>query len=61
VTSTGESRIARGQCLQHYGAGEPYLPVLEAQQGLGGGHAEDGQLQLRVLSSPRFHELQDPA
>jgi hypothetical protein len=23
--------------------------------------AEDGQLQLRVLSSPRFHELQDPA
>jgi DNA-binding winged helix-turn-helix (wHTH) protein/predicted ATPase len=22
-------RVARGQCLEHYGAGEPYLPVLE--------------------------------
>ena len=23
-------RIARGQCTEHYGAGEPYLPLLEA-------------------------------
>ena len=23
-------RIARGQCAEHYGAGEPYLPLLEA-------------------------------
>jgi predicted ATPase len=23
-------RIARGQCVEHYGEGEPYLPVLEA-------------------------------
>src|SRR4029077_12647189 len=23
-------RIARGQCAEHYGAGEPYLPILEA-------------------------------
>jgi DNA-binding winged helix-turn-helix (wHTH) protein len=23
-------RIARGQCVEHYGAGEPYLPVLDA-------------------------------
>src|SRR5262249_50689716 len=22
-------RVVRGQCLEHYGAGEPYLPVLE--------------------------------
>src|SRR5262245_48090142 len=22
--------IARGQCIEHYGAGEPYLPILEA-------------------------------
>jgi len=29
VTRT-EVRIARGQCIGQYGAGEPYLPVLEA-------------------------------
>jgi hypothetical protein len=23
-------RVARGQCVEHYGAGEPYLPILEA-------------------------------
>src|SRR5262249_36113813 len=23
-------RIARGQCVEHYGEGEPYLPLLEA-------------------------------
>jgi predicted ATPase len=26
--------IARGQCIEHYGAGEAYLPVLEALEGL---------------------------
>ena len=25
-----EVRMARGQCVEHYGEGEPYLPVLEA-------------------------------
>jgi predicted ATPase len=24
------ARIARGQCIEQYGAGEPYMPVLEA-------------------------------
>lgn len=29
---TGDQRlwIGRGQCIEHYGAGEPYMPVLEA-------------------------------
>lgn len=27
--------IAEGQCIEHYGAGEPYLPVLEALHRLG--------------------------
>jgi DNA-binding winged helix-turn-helix (wHTH) protein/tetratricopeptide (TPR) repeat protein len=27
-------RIARGQCVEHYGGGEPYLPVLEAIEDL---------------------------
>lgn len=26
--------IARGQCVEHYGAGEPYMPVLEAMERL---------------------------
>ncbi|MEO7117155.1 MAG: AAA family ATPase [Caldimonas sp.] len=32
-THTG-GRLARGQCIEHYGAGEPYLPVLEALERL---------------------------
>ena len=30
VASLGEIACARGQCVEHYGTGEPYLPVLEA-------------------------------
>lgn len=30
VASIGKIACARGQCVEHYGAGEPYLPVLEA-------------------------------
>lgn len=30
VASLGGVACARGQCVEHYGTGEPYLPVLEA-------------------------------
>ena len=30
VAEAGEAHCARGQCVEQYGAGEPYLPVLEA-------------------------------
>jgi DNA-binding winged helix-turn-helix (wHTH) protein/tetratricopeptide (TPR) repeat protein len=30
VAGLGDVTCARGQCVEHYGAGEPYLPVLEA-------------------------------
>jgi len=30
VASLGGIACARGQCVEHYGTGEPYLPVLEA-------------------------------
>ncbi len=30
VASLGGTACARGQCVEHYGTGEPYLPVLEA-------------------------------
>jgi DNA-binding winged helix-turn-helix (wHTH) protein len=39
-------RVAWGQCLDHYGAGEAYLPVLDA---LGRLCREPGQAQLRAL------------
>ena len=30
-------RVGRGQCVEQYGAGEPYLPLLEVLGGLGAG------------------------
>ena len=30
VAGIGDAACARGQCVEHYGTGEPYLPVLEA-------------------------------
>ncbi len=30
VATLGDVAVARGQCVEHYGTGEPYLPVLEA-------------------------------
>ncbi len=30
VATLGDVAVAHGQCVEHYGAGEPYLPVLEA-------------------------------
>ena len=30
IASLGDVAVARGQCVEHHGTGEPYLPVLEA-------------------------------
>ena len=30
VQASGQARVARGQCIENYGEGEAYLPVLEA-------------------------------
>ena len=35
------TRIGRGQCVEHYGEGEPYLPLLEALGRLGHGPGGD--------------------
>jgi predicted ATPase len=43
-------RVARGQCVEHYGEGEPYLPFLEALGQLGRGPS--GQ---EVLAALRRH------
>ena len=43
----GRRWVARGQCVEHYGAGEPYLPLLEALGQLSCG--EEGAEVVRVL------------
>jgi predicted ATPase len=35
VAEEGTARFGRGQCIEQYGAGEPYMPVLEALSCLG--------------------------
>jgi DNA-binding winged helix-turn-helix (wHTH) protein/predicted ATPase len=35
VVPTGHARVASGQCIEHYGAGEAYRPILEALGRLG--------------------------
>ena len=35
IAQRGPIRIGRGQCVEQYGAGEPYMPVLEALSRLG--------------------------
>lgn len=46
VATQDKVRIARGQCLEHYGASEAYLPVFEALGRLG---KESGQDRLLAL------------
>ena len=47
VSDDGALWVGRGQCLEHYGAGEAYLPVLEALGQLCRG--PDGQTLLTLL------------
>jgi len=47
IGSTERLRIARGQCVEHFGAGETYLPLLEALGRLG--RAPRGDEVVRVL------------
>ena len=44
----GEMWIGRGQCIEHYGAGEPYMPVLEALEQLC--HVAGGQELIAFLA-----------
>jgi DNA-binding winged helix-turn-helix (wHTH) protein/tetratricopeptide (TPR) repeat protein len=41
-------QIGRGQCVEHYGAGEPYMPVLEALSRLG--RDPGGERMIEVLN-----------
>ena len=40
--------VIRGQCVEQYGAGEPYLPILEAISALGRSHPEFTRLMREI-------------
>jgi DNA-binding winged helix-turn-helix (wHTH) protein/predicted ATPase len=49
IQSAHVIRIAHGQCLDHHGVGEPYLPLIEALTRLAGG--QDGAAVKEILSA----------
>jgi predicted ATPase len=49
LRSTRDVKIAHGQCLDHHGVGEPYLPLIEALTRLAAG--QDGVAVKEVLSA----------
>ena len=52
--SSGVIRIGRGQCVEHYGAGEAYLPVLEAFGRLCRQPGGDRALQILTRYAPTW-------
>lgn len=48
------ARIGHGQCIEHYGAGEPYLPILEAVTRLGRQDGHGGLLALLRQHAPTW-------
>jgi DNA-binding winged helix-turn-helix (wHTH) protein/predicted ATPase len=65
VASDANLWAARGQCVEHYGTGEAYLPVLEAFERLCGAAATDGPLSVLRQHAPlwlmQMPGLIDPA
>jgi DNA-binding winged helix-turn-helix (wHTH) protein len=49
LQTTHAVRIAHGQCLDHHGVGEPYLPLIEALTRLAGGR--DGTAIREIISA----------
>jgi DNA-binding winged helix-turn-helix (wHTH) protein/predicted ATPase len=47
IARDGKARIGRGQCIEQYGASEPYMPVLEALTRLG--QERGGQRIIEIL------------
>lgn len=54
ATEQNEIRIARGQCLEQYGAGEAYMPMLEAVAGLCRGPDNDQIVSLLRRAAPTW-------
>ncbi len=48
IAQEGTARLGRGQCVEQYGAGEPYMPVLEALSRLS--HEPGGEQVIELLN-----------
>ena len=48
IAQEGTARVGRGQCVEQYGSGEPYMPVLEALSRLSQEHG--GEQVIEVLN-----------
>ncbi len=54
AAASPEVLFARGQCIEHRGAGEPYLPFLEALGRLGGQVPDGGLVELLSRRAPTW-------
>ena len=56
VGEAGVARIGHGQCVEQYGAGEAYLPILEALGRLGRASGSEALLQMLKQHAPTWLE-----
>jgi len=54
ISATRHILVAHGQCVEQYGAGEPYMPVLEALGRLGRGAGGEGFVQTLKRYAPTW-------
>ena len=54
VQRDGTARVGRGQCVEQYGGGEPYMPVLEALSRLGREPAGERVVELLKQFAPTW-------
>src|SRR4051794_5294368 len=50
----GDAQVGRGQCLEHRGAAEPYLPVLDALADLAAGPSADAVVAVLAARAPTW-------
>jgi predicted ATPase len=54
LDNTGQLLVAQGQCIEQYGAGEPYLPIIEALSRLSRGHGAERLRELLERHAPTW-------
>jgi predicted ATPase len=54
ATEDDTPRVGRGQCVEQYGSGEPYLPVLEALGRLGRGAGSEELVEILLRHAPTW-------
>jgi predicted ATPase/DNA-binding winged helix-turn-helix (wHTH) protein len=54
LRASNAARIAHGQCLDHHGVGEPYLPLIEALTRLAGAADSAGMKKILAAQAPSW-------